>query len=138
RGRGTGAHRRGHRARRAPADRRRPAGARCVARGGVTLDAGKTPKGHDVNTTPTEIFAVGRGQYENIGDIILRRPLLDWAREAGRLHVYVGDSPAGYDEGLGLQPEDRVYRSFRQWYAALVKAAVAGNAHSIYKPGEVQ
>ncbi|QIG38548.1 hypothetical protein G5T42_02840 [Microbacterium sp. 4R-513] len=85
-----------------------------------------------------EIFAVGRGQYENIGDIILRRPLLDWAREAGRLHVYVGESPDGYDEGLGLRPEDRVYRSFAQWYAALVKAAVAGNAHSIYKPGEVQ
>ena len=55
-----------------------------------------------------QIFAVGRGQYENIGDIILRRPLLDWAREAGDLHVYVGASPEGYDEGLGLQPGDTV------------------------------
>jgi hypothetical protein len=89
-------------------------------------------------TQQREVFAVGRGQYENIGDIILRRPLLDWAREAGRLNVYVGASPAGYDEGLGLQPEDRVYRSFREWYTALVKAALAGNAHSIYKPGEIQ
>lgn len=85
-----------------------------------------------------DIFAVGRGQYENIGDIILRRPLLDWAREAGTLHVYVGDSPDGYDEGLGLQPEDHVYRSFRRWYAALLRAAAAGTAHSVYKPGEVQ
>jgi hypothetical protein len=103
----------------------------------VTLDDGKTTKGHHV-TAPTEIFAVGRGQYENIGDIILRRPLLDWAREAGRLNVYVGHSPAGYDDALGLQPEDRVYRSLGQCYAALMTAAAAGTAHSIYKPGEVQ
>jgi len=103
----------------------------------VTCDDDTMTRGHDV-TAPTEIFAVGRGQYENIGDIILRRPLLDWAREAGRLNVYVGHSPAGYDEGLGLQPEDRVYRSFRQWYTALMKAGAAGTAHSIYKPGEVQ
>lgn len=88
--------------------------------------------------TQRDIFAVGRGQYENIGDIILRRPLLDWARDAGTLHVYVGDSPDGYDEGLGIQPGDQVYRSFRAWYAALLKAALSGTAHSIYKPGEIQ
>lgn len=88
--------------------------------------------------TRRDIFAVGRGQYENIGDIILRRPLLDWAREAGTLHVYVGASPDGYDEGLGIQPADRVYRSFRSWYAALLRAAIAGTAHSVYKPGEIQ
>lgn len=85
-----------------------------------------------------DVFAVGRGQYENIGDVLLRRPLLDWAREAGRLHVYVGHSPEGYDEGLGLQPEDVVYRSFATWYRALVKAAAAGTADSLYKPGEIQ
>lgn len=88
--------------------------------------------------THHDIFAVGRGQYENIGDIILRRPLLDWAREAGTLHVYVGDSPDGYDDGLGIRPDDRVYRSFGRWYAALLKSAAAGTAHSIYKPGEIQ
>lgn len=88
--------------------------------------------------TQRDIFAVGRGQYENIGDIILRRPLLDWAREAGSLHVYVGNSPDGYDEGLGIRPEDTVYRSFRAWYTALCRSAWAGTAHSIYKPGEIQ
>lgn len=88
--------------------------------------------------TQRDIFAVGRGQYENIGDIILRRPLLDWARECGTLHVFVGNSPDGYDEGLGIQPGDRVYRSFWSWYAALLKSALAGTAHSIYKPGEIQ
>ncbi|MGC5172938.1 glycosyltransferase [Microbacterium sp. DT81.1] len=88
--------------------------------------------------TSRDIFAVGRGQYENIGDIILRRPLLDWARAAGTLHVYVGNSPDGYDEGLGLRPEDHVYRSFGRWYAALLRSALRGRAHSVYKPGEVQ
>lgn len=85
-----------------------------------------------------EIFAVGRGQYENVGDVLLRRPLLDWARESGRLHVYVGHSPEGYDEGLGLQPEDVVYRSFVAWYRALVGYAARGEADSLYKPGELQ
>ncbi|WP_133241766.1 glycosyltransferase family 4 protein [Microbacterium sp. Gd 4-13] len=85
-----------------------------------------------------QIFAVGRGQYENIGDVLLRRPLLDWVREAGRLHVYVGHSPDGYDAGLGLRSDDVVYRSFARWYLALLRAAVAGRADSVYKPGEVQ
>lgn len=85
-----------------------------------------------------DVFAVGRGQYENIGDIILRRPLLNWAREAGTLHVYVGHSPQGYDEGLGLTADDVVYRSFSKWYAALIKSALRGNASSVYKPGEIQ
>ena len=85
-----------------------------------------------------EIFAIGRGQYENIGDVLLRRPLLEWAREAGNLHVYVGHSPPGYDEGLGIEPTDTVYRSFVKWYLALVRQAWAGRADSLYKPGEVQ
>ncbi|GAA1838312.1 hypothetical protein [Agromyces salentinus] len=85
-----------------------------------------------------KIFAVGRGQYENVGDIILRRPLLDWVRPLGQLHVYVGHSPAGYDEGLGLAPDDVVYRSFTSWYRAAMAAAVAGEASYVFKPGEIQ
>ncbi|GAA1982638.1 hypothetical protein [Microbacterium pumilum] len=84
------------------------------------------------------VFAVGRGQYENIGDIILRRPLLDWAREGGRLHVYVGNSPDGYDEALGVGDDDVIYRSLPKWYSALLKSALKGTASSIYKPGEIQ
>lgn len=89
-------------------------------------------------TLRRDVFAVGRGQYENIGDVILRRPLLDWARATGRLHVYVGRSPEGYDEGLGIGSTDVVYRSFWRWYAALLVAALRGRANSIYKPGEIQ
>lgn len=89
-------------------------------------------------TPARSIFAVGRGQYENIGDIILRRQLLDWLRESGPLHVYVGNSPWGYDDGLRLGPDDRVYRSLLRWYAALAREALAGRANSVFKPGEIQ
>lgn len=86
-----------------------------------------------------DVFAVARGQYENVGDVLLRRPLLRWARESGgRLHVYVGHSPDGYDEGLALDPQDVVYRSFARWYVALLRSALAGRASSLFKPGEIQ
>jgi hypothetical protein len=85
-----------------------------------------------------EIFVPGRGQYENIGDVLLRRHLIDWLRPCGRLHVYVGRSPAGYDEGLGLQPEDVRYRSFTTWYAAGLASAARGQASYVFKPGEIQ
>jgi len=79
-----------------------------------------------------------RGQYENIGDILLRRQLLDWLRESGPLHVYVGQSTDGYDDGLRLQPEDVRYRSFRTWYLAALKLALQGKASYAFKPGEIQ
>ncbi|WP_210479322.1 polysaccharide pyruvyl transferase family protein [Naasia sp. SYSU D00948] len=84
------------------------------------------------------VFAIGRGQYENIGDIILRRQLLDWVRPMGPLHVYVGHSPDGYDEGLRLGPDDVVYRSLLRWYRAALSAALQGNAAYVFKPGEIQ
>jgi len=85
-----------------------------------------------------EIFVPARGQYENIGDILLRRQLLDWLRESGPLHVYVGHSTPGYDEGLRLRPEDTVYRSFRSWYLAALRSAARGTASYVFKPGEIQ
>ena len=85
-----------------------------------------------------EIFVPGIGQYDNIGDIILRRPLLDWLRDSGRLHVYVGNSPMGYDGGLRLQPSDVVYRSFRSWYFAAIRSSVTRRTAYFFKPGEIQ
>ncbi|NMF97981.1 polysaccharide pyruvyl transferase family protein [Aromatoleum toluolicum] len=84
------------------------------------------------------IFIPMIGQYENIGDIILRRPLLDWLRPLGTLHIYVGHAPEGYEKGLGVQPGDHVYRSFGRWYLAGLKSAASGSAHYAFKPGEIQ
>ncbi len=88
--------------------------------------------------TRRTIFAVARGQYGNIGDVMLRRQLLDWVRDAGPLHVYVGDAPDGYAEGLALHPQDVTYRSLLRWYAAALRAAVTGRAAYVFKPGEIQ
>ncbi len=88
--------------------------------------------------TRRTIFAVARGQYGNIGDVMLRRQLLDWVRDAGPLHVYVGDAPPGYAEGLALHAEDVTYRSLWRWYAAALRAAVAGRGAYVFKPGEIQ
>ena len=87
---------------------------------------------------PKQIFVPARGQFDNIGDILLRRQLLDWLRGNGPLHVYLGQSPEGYAEGLRLQPEDVLYRSFKEWYLAAFRSAVRGSASYVFKPGEIQ
>lgn len=85
-----------------------------------------------------QIFTPAIGQYDNIGDIILRRPLLEWLRPAGELHVFVGPAPLGFEASLGLQARDHVYRSFSAWYVAGLKSALAGRASYAFKPGEIQ
>lgn len=84
------------------------------------------------------IFVPGVGQHENIGDIILRRPLINWLRESGELHIYVGSSTEGYDKGLGIQPQDVLYHSFIKWYLVALWQALRLNAHYAFKPGEIQ
>ncbi|KQO95391.1 polysaccharide pyruvyl transferase family protein [Leifsonia sp. Leaf264] len=85
-----------------------------------------------------DIFVPGVGQYDNIGDIILRRQLIAWLKPLGRLHVYVGASPEGYAESLGVGDDDVVYRSFSAWYRAGLARAWDGTAHYVFKPGEIQ
>lgn len=84
------------------------------------------------------IFVPMIGQYENIGDIILRRSLMNWLREAGMVHLYVGPAPDQYADALGVTADDVVYRSFVAWYAAALKSAALGNAHYAFKAGEIQ
>lgn len=85
-----------------------------------------------------QIFVPGVGQHENIGDIILRRQLLDRVREYGTLHIYVGASTDDYDVALGISGDDVIYRSFSRWYLAALRLAAAGKASYIFKPGEIQ
>ena len=85
-----------------------------------------------------QIFVPGVGQYENIGDIILRRQLIEWLRPLGRLHVYVGPSPDGYATALGVGDDAVVYRSFGTWYRAGLRSAARGDGSYVFKPGEIQ
>jgi glycosyltransferase involved in cell wall biosynthesis len=84
------------------------------------------------------IFLPLVGQHENIGDIMLRRPLAEWLRPMGTLHIYVGPAPQGYIDGLALAPQDVVYTSLRAWYMAGLKAASGAGAHYVFMPGEIQ
>lgn len=92
----------------------------------------------ETNARVVQVFCVGRGQFENLGDAILRRPLLEWGRAGGHPHVYVGDSPAGYDAALGVAEGDAVYRSYRDWYLVALKEAWRGRAVYLFKAGETQ
>lgn len=85
-----------------------------------------------------QIFVPGVGQHDNIGDVILRRELIQWLRPFGKLHVYVGAAPDGYAEALGTGDDDEIYYGFGRWYRALLKAAVRRNAAYVFKPGEIQ
>lgn len=93
---------------------------------------------HSNMTKHQSIFVPMIGQHENIGDIILRRPLLDWLRAEGTVHTFVGKAPPGYSEALGVRSDDVVYHSFLAWYWAGLKSAVRGRAHYAFKPGEIQ
>lgn len=68
------------------------------------------------------VFVNAGGQWENIGDSLLRRAYLDALRTAGTLHVYVGGH-AAYASGLGTRPGDRVYTSRGRWLARTALAA---------------
>lgn len=84
------------------------------------------------------IYVPAIGQYDNIGDIILRRPLLDTLRPHGPMHVYVGNAPEGYVAGLRVRPEDRLYRSFAKWYSSGLRDATRTGITYAFKPGEIQ
>lgn len=85
-----------------------------------------------------EIYVPGIGQYDNIGDIILRRQLLRWLAPMGRLHVFIGEAPPGYGESLELGEGHLMYRSFAKWYGDGLKDAARGRAAYVFKPGEIQ
>lgn len=86
----------------------------------------------------TRVFVPAVGQYDNIGDIILRRPLLEVLRRVGQLHIYLGRAPSGYRDGLALADGDVVYESFARWYAAMIRSALTETTHYAFKPGEIQ
>lgn len=86
------------------------------------------------------IFIPVVGQYDNIGDVILRRALLRWLQRCGRVHAYVGGSaPAGYVSGLQIGPEHVVHPSLRHWARLSISDLKSTTpAAYVFKPGEIQ
>lgn len=86
-----------------------------------------------------EVFEWAAGQDDNIGDSLLRRPSLADARSRGTtLHVFQGPSTPTFDTGLGLDPRDVTYRSFRKWVFAAARCGLKGPTLLVPNAGEVK
>lgn len=86
-----------------------------------------------------DVFIAVHGQDDNLGDSVLRRPMVDAARSAGhRLQVLVGRNSPEYCSALGLAAEDVLYASRAEWTRAAAAAAVRGQAHLVSNAGEIQ
>jgi hypothetical protein len=83
------------------------------------------------------IFIPVVGQFTNIGDVLHRRELLSWLKSAGELHVYIGNAPANFVEGLKLDEKAILYADLRKWFWAIVKSKYKETAF-VFNPGEIR
>lgn len=88
-------------------------------------------------TRTVHSFVVVTGQRDNVGDSLLRRPLVSLARELGQCHVLVGKDATGYSVNVGLTNGDVVYADRRRWLKALVASALSTRTHLILNAGEM-
>jgi hypothetical protein len=84
-----------------------------------------------------KIFIVLTGAYGNVGDGVIRRRVLDWVRDLGEVHAYVGNASSDWLEQLVLPEGTRIYPASRRvdWIVRL--AANARNGALVLDPGEV-
>lgn len=83
-------------------------------------------------------FVAVTGQRDNIGDSLLRRPLLRAAQESGGgCAVFVGGDAEDYVTNLGVADVDTVYTDRTAWLTAMVRAALAGRANVVLNAGEL-
>lgn len=78
------------------------------------------------------------GQYDNVGDTVLRRGYLDHLRTVGPLCVYIGNRPDTYLSALGLQPSDRVFRDNGSWRAEVGRRLRSGTGVYAFNTGETE
>ncbi|RFA08332.1 hypothetical protein B7R54_03150 [Subtercola boreus] len=82
------------------------------------------------------VFVSGVGQYDNIGDTVLRRGLIDAVRPGVDLHVLVADLTADYQSGLQLAETDTVYTSVSAWHRAMMTSALRRRTWVLHSAGE--
>jgi hypothetical protein len=88
-------------------------------------------------TEDVAIYVPLIGQFDNIGDVILRRQLAARLSTVGQLNVLVGQAPDGFVEALQLPSGSRVHRSVASWYANALKIHEMRPCY-FFKPGEVR
>ncbi|HWI31653.1 MAG TPA: polysaccharide pyruvyl transferase family protein [Microbacterium sp.] len=84
------------------------------------------------------ILASAVGQYDNVGDTVLRRGFLDHLRTIAPLRVYVGDKTDDYISGLGLHADDIPVRDSKEWRRAVSKQLLTGSGVYAFDTGETE
>jgi polysaccharide pyruvyl transferase WcaK-like protein len=84
------------------------------------------------------ILASAVGQYDNVGDTVLRRGFLDHLRTLAPLRVWVGDKSDDYISGLGLQPGDVAVSDGAQWRGAVSRQLATGGGLYAFDTGETE
>lgn len=77
------------------------------------------------------------GAYGNIGDAVIRRRVLNWVRDLGVVHAYVGNAPAGWIEEMGFSSDDRVYSAASSMNWMKLVFARQGPKALVFDPGEI-
>lgn len=85
-----------------------------------------------------EVFASAMGQYDNVGDTVLRRPFLRALREARPLNVFIGTRPDDYLSALGLSGDERLFRDSTAWRKAVSREMVRGGMTYAFNAGEIE
>ncbi|MEX5263372.1 hypothetical protein RF640_04980 [Kocuria sp. CPCC 205231] len=86
----------------------------------------------------TRVFVTLTGDYPNIGDALIRRRSLAWARLCGEsVSAFVGRAPDMWCQQIGLTAEDDIYRqaNIKSWILAMLKAQ--RGFILVLEPGEV-
>lgn len=82
------------------------------------------------------IFISVASQRDNLGDSLLRRPLIAAGQACGACHVYVGEGAEDWTN-LGLRPVDRLYTDRRRWMFALARSAALRRTTLLLNAGEL-
>jgi len=87
---------------------------------------------------PPATFTYLSGQYDNLGDALLRRAFAHALGADRRWHVYLGAAPDDYVAALELPRDARTYRSLPRWLAAAsVGMLRRGRSRFLANPGEI-
>lgn len=84
------------------------------------------------------IFVLCSGQDDNLGDVVLRRSLLDTLRPIGELHIYLSGASPEFISGLDLGGHDRIYTELSAWRRNAYRSALRRKTWIVDKPGELQ
>lgn len=89
---------------------------------------------------PMHAFIIVRGQEDNLGDSVLRRPLRKLLEEqAVVVHALVGDNSASYLSSVGLKAGDITYKSAARWATALTFHAMrSSGTRVVLNAGEMK